>query len=171
MKKIDIWDQTPESAKDGLKSGGTKQKDIQQTTWPIILFALTGADSSEILKKKFEAFKEETYKQYKEKERSSDNHCDYWELGRFVQSPNGKLVAYKVARIYETYRPGRDQSYHGIEMKNLETWEKSSPVTLWKILDSSDGYFNKSGCIDEIISVTDDGKVTYKVRSGDIITK
>lgn len=152
------------------ESGETKQNIVKQNIWPIILLAITGGDQKEIRKKKVEEFKKEMYEYYRRQYSSSDNHCDTRSAGNFTVSPNGKVVAYTVTRMYETYHIGRDEDWNSLLLKNLETDKTKTVMSLDKYMDSKSDYYDKDICIDEILEVSNGMKVKYKTQSGKTIT-
>lgn len=162
-KKINELIQVPQ---DGEK----KQNLIKQEVWPIILLAITSGNQKEFREKKFKEFEEEICEYYGKKYQSSDNHCDTWMVSKFTVSPNGKAVAYSVTRMYETYHIGRDEDRNSLEVKNLETGETRTVMSLNKYMDSKGDYYDKDVCIDKILEVSDDMKVKYQMESGRIIT-
>lgn len=68
-----------------------------------------------------EEYKKEVENKYAIYYKSDDCHCDVWQVFKYTTSPNRRVVAYVVNRLYENYHYPYDQSYNELVVCNLET--------------------------------------------------
>jgi hypothetical protein len=103
------------------------------------------------------------------KRRSDDRHCDTWDGSNFTVSEDGKIVAYIMKRMYEVYNSWpHDQDYNQICVVNLETGLSIKSTSLDKFLEYNTIWEEK--LIDDILSVSNEGSVSYKTRNGKTLT-
>jgi hypothetical protein len=114
--------------------------------------------------KTLKELEQEIDKACQSKYRSDDAHCDTWMASKLIASENNKFAAYVLKRLYESYYGTHDDEYNQICVHGLETSGKRE-TSMVKVADER---LFEAELIDEILSVSNEGTVTYKTRDGKI---